>query len=290
MLRIFGTQYWRRLGHRGASLRVSSAPYLSGDTFRDYCRHQYGDVDDAVFKPSKVCDGDFIFCKAERLREFFLHIAPGIGCSFRLISGNSDENIDSSFSSLIPPLMDHWFCQNQKEWISSRVSPLPIGLENLHYRKNGLVSDFELVRTFQAKRELKVLYNFSVHTNPNEREPAREVLSRAPTAKSEMAEDPFEYRRMLLRYAFVASPPGNGLDCHRTWEALYLGCFPVVKRCYFTEYFEAKGLPLVLIDKWEEVLSWDDRYLGELRDRLADRSETSLLWFGKWREFLIGRF
>jgi tRNA U38,U39,U40 pseudouridine synthase TruA len=28
-------------------------------------------------------------------------------------------------------------------------------------------------------------------------------------------------------FAFVISPPGHGLDCHRTWEALALGCIPI---------------------------------------------------------------
>ena len=28
-------------------------------------------------------------------------------------------------------------------------------------------------------------------------------------------------------YSFVISPPGHGLDCHRTWEALALGCIPI---------------------------------------------------------------
>ena len=30
-------------------------------------------------------------------------------------------------------------------------------------------------------------------------------------------------------FAFVASPSGNGLDCHRTWEALLLRSIPIVK-------------------------------------------------------------
>jgi hypothetical protein len=32
-----------------------------------------------------------------------------------------------------------------------------------------------------------------------------------------------------INYAFVASPYGGGPDCHRTWEALILGCIPIVK-------------------------------------------------------------
>ena len=30
-------------------------------------------------------------------------------------------------------------------------------------------------------------------------------------------------------FAFVICPHGGGLDCHRNWEALCLGCIPIVK-------------------------------------------------------------
>jgi hypothetical protein len=32
----------------------------------------------------------------------------------------------------------------------------------------------------------------------------------------------------MAQWRFCVSPPGNGIDCHRTWEALYLGVIPVV--------------------------------------------------------------
>ena len=36
------------------------------------------------------------------------------------------------------------------------------------------------------------------------------------------------YRQLLLRSKYVLSPPGNGPDCHRTWESIYLGAIPIV--------------------------------------------------------------
>ena len=39
------------------------------------------------------------------------------------------------------------------------------------------------------------------------------------------------------KYAFVLSPRGRGLDCHRTWEALCLGCIPIVKKSPITKLF-----------------------------------------------------
>ena len=39
---------------------------------------------------------------------------------------------------------------------------------------------------------------------------------------------PEQYRQAVSESMFVLSPPGRGFDCHRTWEAIYLGAVPVV--------------------------------------------------------------
>jgi hypothetical protein len=57
--------------------------------------------------------------------------------------------------------------------------------------------------------------------------------------------------RNMLEYAFVLSPFGNGMDCHRTWEALLCGCIPIVRSSVFNELFE--GLPVLIVDKWDDV-------------------------------------
>ena len=36
-----------------------------------------------------------------------------------------------------------------------------------------------------------------------------------------------EYLRTLGQHRFVLSPRGNGLDAHRTWEALMVGTIPI---------------------------------------------------------------
>jgi hypothetical protein len=52
-------------------------------------------------------------------------------------------------------------------------------------------------------------------------------------------------------YAFVLSPEGGGMDCHRTWEALALGCIPIVKRSSFSDLFQ--NLPVLIVDDWSEI-------------------------------------
>jgi hypothetical protein len=50
---------------------------------------------------------------------------------------------------------------------------------------------------------------------------------------------------------FVVSPEGAGMDCHRTWEALLLGCIPIVKKNALARLFT--DLPVLLVDDWQEV-------------------------------------
>lgn len=55
----------------------------------------------------------------------------------------------------------------------------------------------------------------------------------------------------MSKYAFVLSPFGNGMDCHRTWEALLCGCIPIVRTPVFRELLE--NLPVLIVEKWEDV-------------------------------------
>lgn len=55
----------------------------------------------------------------------------------------------------------------------------------------------------------------------------------------------------MTDFAFVLSPFGNGMDCHRTWEALLCGCIPIVRSSVFNELFE--GLPVLIVENWSDI-------------------------------------
>src|SRR5581483_6435958 len=60
-----------------------------------------------------------------------------------------------------------------------------------------------------------------------------------------------EYLTDLTHAQFVLCPRGNGLDCHRQWEALLMGAIPVMFHSSLDPVFE--GLPVVLIKDESEV-------------------------------------
>ena len=59
------------------------------------------------------------------------------------------------------------------------------------------------------------------------------------------------WRRQRFHHRFVLSPAGHGLDCHRTWEALCLGCIPIVRTSPLDVLWE--GLPVWVVNSWSEV-------------------------------------
>jgi hypothetical protein len=93
-------------------------------------------------------------------------------------------------------------------------------------------------------RRRLVYSNFSTHTNRLARVPlrwrlalSRDVLRTGPK--------PFrEYLSDLAQCQWCLSPPGNGPDCHRTWESLYVGTVPLVRYIQGLDDVYA-GLPVI---------------------------------------------
>jgi hypothetical protein len=48
---------------------------------------------------------------------------------------------------------------------------------------------------------------------------------------------------------FCLSPNGNGIDCHKTWESIYLKTIPVVTESINIEFY--KNYPIYVIKNWE---------------------------------------
>lgn len=63
-----------------------------------------------------------------------------------------------------------------------------------------------------------------------------------------------DYFCTLPKYKFVISPEGNGIDCHRHYEALMAGCIPIIERN--NHIVEKYGnCPILWTDDYSEITS-----------------------------------
>lgn len=226
--------------------RRSSYPYMTGDTWRFFCRWRL--TESETFDPREVQRGDPIFVEYQWLQQFE-QIAPQIPHPFILITPNvenhSDAPLPGDFAKLLKQKnLAAWFVQNIDRPATKRLIPIPIGLANTFWSEGSLEPK-------TVERDLLAYVNFNVDTNPQQRKPCLDHFSKTAWAHNGEPKAFQEYLADLCRSVFVISPAGAGLDCHRTWEALYMGCYPIVLRSTLHPLY--RQLPVLMVDSWEEV-------------------------------------
>lgn len=94
----------------------------------------------------------------------------------------------------------------------------------------------------------------------------------------------------MAAHDYVASPRGNGLDCHRFWESLYLGAIPIVEHSFLDPLYSQAGNVLFVqnfTDVNEELLV---RNLPRFRDMMTGRGTrpSRVLTRSHWQGIVEG--
>jgi hypothetical protein len=186
------------------------------------------------------------------------------------VSGHSDYPVTEELFNHYSHNCEVWFATNV-EFAHEKLRPIPIGVTNdsgeseLHSIYGNLSLMAEVAAEPRVLAAAPAYANFSVGTYPSERAPLMEHLRSQPWADVGEPENTLEGRRRFLRevrnHRFVICPRGNGIDTHRTWEALYMGSIPVLRRCVAVNSFaggNAGGnadskLPISYVDDWAEL-------------------------------------
>lgn len=241
---------------------LDSFPYLSGDSYFFSCEFYFEEgnlvkIPQQANRPQKKLS---IFVKIIRVEAFieFLKLNRDMDFSaYSIVLHNGDDSVPLNFLDYLGARFKRVYGVNMLT-ATKLITPIPIGLENLNYFTNGVPADFDKIvgpgLNPPENRNILILNSFNLITNILERGPCAEVGVRLG-AINLMPSSPQEYRKALAESKFVLSPPGNGPDCHRTWEALYLGAIPIVKRASWP--FIHLELPVLVITDWEDLLNID---------------------------------
>jgi hypothetical protein len=261
--------------------RPGSFPYITGDGFRSLAQHIMDDI--SSISTNSVSDGDIIFIRTDMLNKFFEKVCPEITARFILISQNADNNMQDEFSRHIDEKIIHWFSQNLL-FDHPKATPLPIGLINFRYSADtALIKKYKF---YSNEKKDKIAMSFSSHLD---RHSVKSKLDSYGTTETLPHLNKADYYDKMSGYKFVASPEGNGIDCHRTWEAMYLGCIPVVLRNSTTSFFEKIGLPILVIDRWEEVSNFNKDFLNRKYAELEKNFVSPALNMSYWINLILNK-
>ena len=222
--------------------KIGFDEYITGNRFIDICE-----------------ETDAFFCKTD-----YTNLLSDKSCNV-IVTHNSDYHIDTQrFSDLSN--FKYWFAQN-KDYNDDRIISVPIGVENMKLRvskasQNGLFSSevpgalqksllMDKINSLEINKTGLCYMNFNVRTCRAERQKVWDQFSNknwvTPTSNLTMENFYFD----MASHKFVISPRGNGVDCHRTWEALYLRTIPIVRASTHMNGFT--DLPILFVNDWSEL-------------------------------------
>ncbi len=230
--------------------RWPSHPYITGDAFRSHCDFVF-DETNKKFDPKQIKTGDKIFVKTDMLEEFFANCHGEISNKYILVSHNADHEVKNYNKYLDDDKIIVWFAQNSNQY-HKKLIPIPIGVENRYCAGSKLkVIDKYRLKTKIPKKKYLLYMNFNINNFPKERAYVHDLFVDESYCKKTLS-IPFEsFYKDIVRSNFVLCPRGNGLDCHRTWEALYVGAIPIVLSSPMDSLFE--GMRVIIVDKWTDI-------------------------------------
>jgi hypothetical protein len=237
-------------------------------------------------------NGESIYINTTAIPNFVINYLPNIKYKFILVSGDTDAGIPDDYKNetniiLENPLLIKWYAQNCV-LITDKLKQLPIGLDLHTLTKNPIwgplqkvsdqIDDIKNILKIQINKKNKCYSNF--HFQMNTKFGYDRVDAKNKISKDLIYYEPKKIPRIdswknMIEYKYVISPLGNGLDCHRTWEAIILGCIPIVKKSKLDPMY--KGLPVLIVNDWSDVTQ-------ELLDNyIADYSNINKIYLDYWK-------
>ena len=222
-------------------------------------------------------DNTSIYVCSTAIPHFIREVVPQITFRYILVSGDCDPPVPNSLFQthedfqrfLNSPYLIHWFSQNCIQTHHPKLSQIPIGLDYHTLYCNPM---HEWGPTASPVNQEKELENIKKGSSPfwNRKRQGYSnfhFFTRSAygydriDAMNKISKELVYYEREKIsrkdtwshqsQYAFVISPHGNGLDCHRTWEAIALGCIPIVKTSPLDPLF--KDLPVLIVESWNLI-------------------------------------
>lgn len=221
---------------------------------------------------SGLKNGSVVYVCGTALGDFVKRKFPTMNCKIVLVTGDCDWEIPND----VFPLQDflnfiqsekiiHWFSQNGTI-THPKFTRMPIGLDyhTLTIRdhewgpkmspmqQESQINSLNTVPYFHRGILCYANFHFSMKTRyALDRQDAVANIPRMLVYYEPHKIPRYETWTKQSKYAFVISPHGNGLDCHRTWEALCLGCIPIVKSSNLDSLFD--DLPVLIVKKWSDI-------------------------------------
>lgn len=249
--------------------------FLNASNYKKLCDYYIDHNEGDFFGEEIIKNNSTIFCKTDYINELFDNLKVS-KYKHNIITHHSDITIDEGMFNSKPECVNKWFAINSN-FKHEKLIPIPIGIRShegiYHDINNSTIDDIDSLR-----RNIKLN---NIYCNWRNTCDGRNNILEKINGVNIVSDPILPYKDYLINMSkckYVLSPPGKGLDNHRTWEALYLGCIPIVIK--HDIYDNWPDLPILQIEKYEDITM-------DLLDTFSyEKPTTQILNIKYWEELI----
>jgi len=199
-------------------------------------------------------------------------------------------------------VVSEWYVTQEISLFHSKIRPYPIGFGYVNYRATDEVEMpmehyktrmLSVLDNAPSERRQLVLASFSKRTELHSRILAEDP--RAAALEAVVANASFGIKSVtkfttdaawlsaLASAKFILSPAGWGPDCHRHYEAIAMGCVPIVIENYAISQL-LESMPVLTLQSWSDLTKLGPAYLEREYEKLQKKSyNLDKLFADYWR-------
>jgi hypothetical protein len=196
------------------------------------------------------------------------------------------------------PLLLHLYIENRDE-AHEKTSSLPLGLNPRDFPGGNVDFILDYVSSVPEPMMNRPLKAICIH---RDRPGDRMIINKF--RDSEWKENVitgthyilWTWYNILRSYPFIICAHGGGVDpCPKIWEALIIGCIPIIKHSAMDDVY--KQFPVVFVDSWDKdtiqtvnLEKWRNEYAKYFDDPELRKEWRHKLYLNYWAEKINSHF
>jgi len=262
-------------------MNINQSDFIHGDAFKSIA-HEV--LDHNKLQLSIQNSPRIIFSHVDYIFLFIEKYLPCIKYPFVFITNKGDAPL---FQENYKPLLDskyliRWYGTNCNK-IHEKVVAIPLGIGDRKYAHGNKEELIQVINTPITKCD-KLYCNFTIKNNSIVRQECFNQISKLPFITIQIINVSFkDYLIQTKTHRWSVSPPGNGIDCHRTWESIYVGTIPIVMDTI--EFLQFSELPIIKVKNYKNLSL---EFLKEKSNNLSNVLDKSR--FSYWKNRILGEF
>lgn len=236
--------------------------YISGQLFQSQCKWNLDNRYPIRKWTSyfQIRTGDTVFLKTDDIRAF---IASNVPVKVVLVVHNTDSPFTDQLYRAVERYVHKVYAVN---CVSQYATPIPLGFRDHQYTSHHVLK--MVASEPDRPRTIQCLVNFLIATNPFERQAAYDHFKDKPFctvqdyatydfskslshSNAETMQRRVDFYRCLRSTKFAICPAGTGLDTHRVYECILMGCIPIVKTSPLDKMYS--DFPIWIVNEWSDV-------------------------------------